>query len=241
MVHKAHIIIAAVVLLTLFAMSAAAQPTTAAATAQSPAAPSFDINAAVDRYLAKMPPAQRARSNAYFEGGYWLLLWDFLCTIIVMWLLLRFRWSARMRNPGRARQSLPPYPHRALLDSIHTCRVRAHLPAHRLRRLRSRAQVRFSQPVFRSLDARPGGDARRRCGARRDTPGAAIRRRPATGQELVALGIGSLDSLCGIRGTHCSGLHLPHIQQIHEIARRSHQGSYPQHGARQRYSRHRSL
>ncbi|PYX62094.1 MAG: peptidase M48 [Acidobacteria bacterium] len=45
-----------------------------------------------------MPPAQRARSNAYFEGGYWLLLWDFLCTIIVMWLLLRFRWSARMRN-----------------------------------------------------------------------------------------------------------------------------------------------
>jgi len=98
MVHKAHIIIAAVVLLTLFAMSAAAQPTTAAATAQSPAAPSFDINAAVDRYLAKMPPAQRARSNAYFEGGYWLLLWDFLCTIIVMWLLLRFRWSARMRN-----------------------------------------------------------------------------------------------------------------------------------------------
>jgi len=98
MVHKAHIIIAAVVLLTLFAMSAAAQPTTAAATAQSPAAPSFDINAAVHRYLAKMPPAQRARSNAYFECGYWLLLWDFLCTIIVMWLLLRFRWSARMRN-----------------------------------------------------------------------------------------------------------------------------------------------
>ncbi|SRR5712692_2704414 len=88
MVHKSQIIIAALLLLPIFAMSAAAQPT----------APSFDINAAVNQYLAKMPPAQRARSNAYFEGGYWLLLWDFLCTIIVMWLLLRFRWSARMRN-----------------------------------------------------------------------------------------------------------------------------------------------
>jgi STE24 endopeptidase len=45
-----------------------------------------------------MPPAQRARSDAYFEGGYWLILWDFLLTIFIMGLLLRFRWSARMRN-----------------------------------------------------------------------------------------------------------------------------------------------
>ena len=58
----------------------------------------FDVKAAVDAYLAKMPPAQRARSDAYFEGGYWLLVWDFLWTVVIMWLLLRFRWSARMRN-----------------------------------------------------------------------------------------------------------------------------------------------
>jgi len=58
----------------------------------------FDIKAAVDAYLAKMPPAQRARSNAYFEGGYWLLLGDFLATVGVMWLLLRLRWSMRMRE-----------------------------------------------------------------------------------------------------------------------------------------------
>jgi Zn-dependent protease with chaperone function len=58
----------------------------------------FDINAAVNAYLAKMPPAQGTRSDAYFEGGYWLILWDFLSTVFVMWLLLHFRWSARMRN-----------------------------------------------------------------------------------------------------------------------------------------------
>src|SRR6266481_4439681 len=62
------------------------------------AAESLDIRAAVDAYLSKMPPAERARSNAYFEGGYWLLLWDFLSTVVVMWLLLRFRWSMRMRD-----------------------------------------------------------------------------------------------------------------------------------------------
>lgn len=60
--------------------------------------PAFDTRAAVDAYLAKMRPAERARADAYFEGGYWLLLWDFLSTVIVMWFLLRFRWSARMRN-----------------------------------------------------------------------------------------------------------------------------------------------
>jgi STE24 endopeptidase len=69
-----------------------------AASPPAPTAPAFDINAAVEAYLAKMPPAQRARSDAYFEGGYWLILWDFLATVVVMWLLLHFRWSARMRD-----------------------------------------------------------------------------------------------------------------------------------------------
>ena len=59
---------------------------------------SFDIKAAVDAYLAKMPPAKRASSDAYFEGGYWLMLWDFLLAVFVMWLMLQFRWSAWMRN-----------------------------------------------------------------------------------------------------------------------------------------------
>ena len=50
--------------------------------AEPQAAPAFDVNAAVNAYLAKMPPAQRARSDAYFEGGYWLQLWDFVATVL---------------------------------------------------------------------------------------------------------------------------------------------------------------
>ena len=45
-----------------------------------------------------MPADQRARSDAYFEGGYWLILWDFLVLAVVLWLLLDLRWSAKMRD-----------------------------------------------------------------------------------------------------------------------------------------------
>ena len=58
----------------------------------------FDPDAATDAYLAMMPPAAIARSNAYFEGGYWLILWDFLVGAVISLLLLNLRWSARMRD-----------------------------------------------------------------------------------------------------------------------------------------------
>ena len=60
--------------------------------------PQYDADAATEAYLAMMPPAAIARSNAYFEGGYWLILWDFLYGSVVALLLLNLRWSARMRD-----------------------------------------------------------------------------------------------------------------------------------------------
>ena len=81
------------------AQTAGGNPTPAPAVAdQQAASDPFGVDAAVDAYLAKMPRAERARSNAYFEGGYWMLLWDFLSTVVVMWIMLRFRWSMRMRD-----------------------------------------------------------------------------------------------------------------------------------------------
>lgn len=58
----------------------------------------FDPVAATNAYLATVPAEKRARSDAYFEGGYWLLLWDFLATTAVYVLLLATGWSARMRD-----------------------------------------------------------------------------------------------------------------------------------------------
>jgi len=61
----------------------------AAATAQS-----FDVEAATRAYLDTLQGAARARSDAYFEGGYWLLLWGAVVGVVSHWLMLRFRWSA---------------------------------------------------------------------------------------------------------------------------------------------------
>lgn len=73
-------------------------PPSPAPVAAAPAAPAFDVKAATDAYLAKMTPAQRARSDAYFEGGYWLQLWDFLYGAAVALLFLGLRWSAKLRD-----------------------------------------------------------------------------------------------------------------------------------------------
>lgn len=58
------------------------------------AAPSFDPEAATRAYLDTLSGAARARSDAYFEGGYWLPLWGALVSALAYWLMLRLGWSA---------------------------------------------------------------------------------------------------------------------------------------------------
>ena len=101
MVRACQFVVLTILVFSVLASGQSGAPgaaTTAVPANQTAAGPAFDVRAAVDTYLAKMPPAQRARSDAYFEGGYWLQLWDFVSTLFVMWLLLRFGWSARMRD-----------------------------------------------------------------------------------------------------------------------------------------------
>lgn len=57
-----------------------------------------NADAATQAYLDRLPADVVARSNAYFEGGYWLQLWNFLAGLLVSWLLLRNRISARVRD-----------------------------------------------------------------------------------------------------------------------------------------------
>lgn len=60
--------------------------------------PTFDAARATDAYVATIPAAERAKSDAYFEGGYWIEAWGTLITVLVAWLLLRTRISARLRD-----------------------------------------------------------------------------------------------------------------------------------------------
>jgi STE24 endopeptidase len=60
--------------------------------------PDFNVEAATDAYMARIPASSKARSDAYFEGSYWLILWDFLYGALIALILLNLRWSARMRD-----------------------------------------------------------------------------------------------------------------------------------------------
>lgn len=58
----------------------------------------FDPEAATQAYLATLKGAARAKSDAYFEGGYWLLLWGALVAVLADYVLLRTGLSARFRD-----------------------------------------------------------------------------------------------------------------------------------------------
>lgn len=61
-------------------------------------APGTDPATATRAWLDTVPPDKRAKSDAYFEGGYWLILWDFLVSVAISIFLLASRISARLRD-----------------------------------------------------------------------------------------------------------------------------------------------
>ncbi|HMP57624.1 MAG TPA: M48 family metalloprotease, partial [Novosphingobium sp.] len=63
----------------------------------------FDVEQASRLWLDSVGGAARARSDAYFEGGYWLLLWGALFTIAVDALILRLRLTVWLRDWASAR------------------------------------------------------------------------------------------------------------------------------------------
>ncbi len=79
----------------VFLGAALASPALAQAT---PPGVAFDARAATKAYLASVAGPERARSDAYFEGGYWLLLWDFLLGLAVNLGLLATGLSRRLRE-----------------------------------------------------------------------------------------------------------------------------------------------
>jgi Zn-dependent protease with chaperone function len=81
-------------------IAASASPSSAFA-----ASPAIDTNAqpldpaaATQAWLATVPRDQREKSDAYFEGGYWLILWNFVLAVAISIFLLASRISARLRN-----------------------------------------------------------------------------------------------------------------------------------------------
>lgn len=69
--------------------------------------PHLDVARATDAYVATIPAADREKSDAYYEGGYWILAWGTVITVLVAWLLLQTRFSARLRDFAERRARKP--------------------------------------------------------------------------------------------------------------------------------------
>lgn len=94
--------------LCLFSGSAVAQEATAANARELPpgvivpaaavAGPNFDVDKATAAYIELLTPEQRAQSDAYFEGGYWLQLWGFLYGLLVCAVFIVTGLSQKLRD-----------------------------------------------------------------------------------------------------------------------------------------------
>ena len=58
----------------------------------------FDVEQASRAYIDTLQGAELEKSNNYFQGGYWLILWGALVGILVDFLILQSRLSARFRD-----------------------------------------------------------------------------------------------------------------------------------------------
>ncbi len=59
---------------------------------------SLDPAAATQAWLNSVPKDKREKSDAYFEGGYWLILWNYVVATAISILLLSSRISVRLRD-----------------------------------------------------------------------------------------------------------------------------------------------
>jgi STE24 endopeptidase len=69
--------------------------------------PEFDPAQATEAYLETFPAAERALSDAYNEGGYWIELWGVVIAVALLWLLLATRFSARLRDAAEKKTRRP--------------------------------------------------------------------------------------------------------------------------------------
>jgi STE24 endopeptidase len=91
------------VLLLALSLLGSVLPTLAQETSPTPVpapsiAPGTDPATATRAWLDTVPPDKKAKSDAYFEGTYWLILWNFLVSVAISIFLLASRISARLRD-----------------------------------------------------------------------------------------------------------------------------------------------
>ncbi|WP_297800435.1 M48 family metallopeptidase [Arenimonas sp. GDDSR-1] len=79
--------------------------------------PGFDADKATQSYIDLLTPEQRAQSDAYFEGGYWLQLWGFLYGLMICAVFIVSGLSVKMRDIAK-RISHRPWLYTAIFGAL---------------------------------------------------------------------------------------------------------------------------
>src|SRR6266536_1853057 len=96
--HRVLLTITVCFVFALVAASAKESPMPVASAGTQQNMQTLDPAAATQAWLATVPKDHREKSDAYFEGGYWLILWNFLLASAISIFLLASRISARLRD-----------------------------------------------------------------------------------------------------------------------------------------------
>ena len=67
----------------------------------------FDPAVATAAYLAQLPPEAHAKATAYTQGGHWLLLWGFVVSVVVSFLIVRSGVLVGLRRTLERRKPRP--------------------------------------------------------------------------------------------------------------------------------------
>lgn len=67
----------------------------------------FDPQAATAAWLATLSPADTAKAVAYTQGGHWLILWGFVVSIIVAWIIIRTDVLGKVREGIEKKKARP--------------------------------------------------------------------------------------------------------------------------------------
>ena len=65
---------------------------------------SFDPAAATAHWLS---PQETARAVAYTQGSHWLILWGFLVSVLVAWIIVRTNWLVAIRERVERKKPRP--------------------------------------------------------------------------------------------------------------------------------------
>ncbi len=68
---------------------------------------SFDPAAATAHWLATLSPQETARAVAYTQGSHWLILWGFLVSALVAWIIVRTNWLVAIRERVERKKPRP--------------------------------------------------------------------------------------------------------------------------------------